>query len=141
MYDLENGYKINKYFYMDFNQKILKYKKYCIISDCEKNASFNYKDLKDPIYCNTHKLDGMVNVKKIDVDKYYCLLCNKYIPKDHYFFKEHINNFENNISIKFKDSIKKKFVDLIFDFHIIDKNVFYKDLHFKDYFKKLIDKN
>ena len=140
MSDLENGYKINRYFYMDSNQKILKYKKYCIISDCEKNAYFNYKDLKDPIYCNTHKLDGMTNVKKPDIDKCNCLLCNKYIPKDHYFSKEHMNNFENNISIKFKDSIKK-FVDLIFDFHIIDKNVFYKDLYFKDYFKELIIKN
>ena len=36
MTDLENVYKINKYFYMDANQKILKYKRYCIISDCEK---------------------------------------------------------------------------------------------------------
>ena len=91
-----------------------------------KNSSFNYKDLKDPIYCNDHKLDGMINVKKLDVDKYNCLLCNKYIPINHYFSKDHINNFENNISIKTKDSIKKKFVDLIFDFHIIDKNVFIK---------------
>ena len=73
----------------------------------------------------------MVNVKKSDVDKYICLLCDKYIPKDHYF----------SISVKTKDSIKKKFVDLIFDFHIIDKNVFCKDLYFKDYFKKLIVKN
>ena len=36
MSELENGYKINRYFYMDANQKILKYKRYCIISDCEK---------------------------------------------------------------------------------------------------------
>ena len=69
------------------------------------------------------------------------MLCNKYIPIDHYFSKEHIINFENNITIKTKDSIKKKFIDLIFDFHIIDKNVFYKDLYFKDYFKKMIIKN
>ena len=62
----------------------------------------------------------MINVKKSDVDKYNYLLCNKYIPRDHYFSKEHISNFENNISIKTKDSIKKKVVDLIFDFHIID---------------------
>ena len=41
MSDLENIYKINNYFYMH-NQKIFKYKKYCIISDCEKNSSFNY---------------------------------------------------------------------------------------------------
>ena len=33
---LENVYKINRYFYMDANQKILKHKRYCIISDCEK---------------------------------------------------------------------------------------------------------
>ena len=107
MSDLENGYKINRYFYMDSNQKILKYKKYCIISDCEKNASFNYQNEKNPIYCNNHKLKNMINVKKIDVDKYNCLLCNKYIPKDHYFSKEHIDNFENNITIKTRDSIKK----------------------------------
>ena len=49
----------------------------------------------------------MINVKTSGVDKYNCLLCNKYIPKDHYFSKDHINNFENNISIKTKDSIKK----------------------------------
>ena len=36
MSELENVYKINEYFYMDANQKILKYKRYCIISDCEK---------------------------------------------------------------------------------------------------------
>ena len=80
----------------------------------------------------------MVNVKKSDVDKYNCLLCNKYISKDHFFSKEHINNFKNNITIKTRDSIKKKFVDLIFDFHIIDRDVFYKDFYFKDYLKKLI---
>ena len=78
----------------------------------------------------------MINVKKSDVDKYNCLLCIKHILKDHYLSKEHIDNFENNISIKTKDSIKKEFVDLIFDFHIIDKIVFYKDLYFKDYLRK-----
>ena len=83
----------------------------------------------------------MVNVKRLDIDKYNCLLCDKYITIDHYFSKEQTNSFENDISIKTKDSIKKKFVDLIFDFHIIDKNVFYKDLYFKDYLKKLIIKN
>ena len=68
-------------------------------------------------------------------------MCDKFICKEHYFSKEYINNFENNISMKTKDSIKKKFINLIFDFHIIDKNVYYKDLYFKDYLKKLIIKN
>ena len=107
MRELENIYKLNKYFYMDSKQNILKYKKYGIISDCEKNSSFNYKNEKDPIYCNDYKLENMINVKKLDVDKYNCLLCNKYIPIDHYFSKDNINNFENNITIKTKDSIKK----------------------------------
>ena len=31
----------------------------------------------------------MINVKKSDIDKYNCLLCNKYIPKEHYFSEEH----------------------------------------------------
>ena len=49
----------------------------------------------------------MVNVKKSDVDKHNCLLRNKDIPKEHYFSKEHKNNFKNNISIKNRDSINK----------------------------------
>ena len=36
MGDLENVYKLNRYFYMDSNQNILKHKKYCIISNREK---------------------------------------------------------------------------------------------------------
>ena len=63
MSDLENINKLNRYFYMDSNQKISKYETYCVVYDCEKNASFNYKDLKDPIYCNENKLEGMINVK------------------------------------------------------------------------------
>ena len=63
MNNLENIYKLTRYFCMDSNQNILKYKKYCIISDCEKNVSFNYINEKNPIYCNTHKLGGMINVK------------------------------------------------------------------------------
>ena len=33
---MENVYKSNRYFYMDSKQNILKYEKYCIISDCKK---------------------------------------------------------------------------------------------------------
>ena len=33
MSNLENVYKINRFFYMDSKQKILKYKRYCIISN------------------------------------------------------------------------------------------------------------
>ena len=70
-----------------------------------------------------------------------CLLCDETVIKEHYFFEKHIGNFNKNITIKTKDSIKKKFVDIIFDFHIIDKDIFYKDLYFKDKVKSLILKN
>ena len=33
--------KLNDYFYMTPQEDILKYKKYCIINDCKKLASFN----------------------------------------------------------------------------------------------------
>ena len=69
---------------------------------------FNYKNEKDPICCYKHKLKNMINVKKLEVDKYVCLLCNKYISKDHFFSKEHIDKFKNNITINTRDSIKKK---------------------------------
>ena len=59
MSELEYGYKINRYFYMDANQKILKYKRYCIISDCEKISSFNYINEKNPLYCFKHKLKNI----------------------------------------------------------------------------------
>ena len=80
MTDLDKVYKLNKQFYMDSNQDILKYKKYCIIADCEKNSSFNYKDQKDPIYCNNHKLDNMINVKnKTLINTIACYVINIFL--------------------------------------------------------------
>ena len=62
----------------------------------------------------------------------------KKLSKLHNFSKEHIDKFNNNINISTKTSIKNRFVDLIYDFHIIDKDVFYGDLYFKDKVKNMI---
>ena len=70
-----------------------------------------------------------------------CLLCNETVNKQHYFSKKHIDNFDKNVTITTKNSIKKKFIDIIFNFHIIEKDVFYKDVYFKDKVKTLILKN
>ena len=137
--------------------EILKYKKYCIINNCKKLSSYNYSGKKELLYCNDHKLDKMINVRKgysfyekhnisylkfcKNCEQMDCLLCNETVNKSHYFSKKHIDNFNKNITIKTRSSIKKKFIDLIFDFHIIDKDVFYKDLYFKDKVKSLILKN
>ena len=149
--------KLNQYFYMTPEGDILKYKKYCIINDCKKLSSYNYSGKKELLYCNDHKLDKMVNIKKgyLFCDKHNisylkfckeceqmdCLLCDETVNKNHYFSKKHIDNFDKNITIKTRTSIKKKFIDIIFDFHIIDKDVFYKDLYFKDKVKSLILKH
>ena len=133
---------------------VLKYKKYCIINNCKKIASFNYSGKKEFLYCNEHKLDEMVNVKKgylyCDIHKIsylnfckqcdiiFCNLCEIETNKQHFFSKKHIDTFENNITIKTKTSIKKKFIDIIFDFNLIDKDLFYGDIYFKDRVKKLI---
>ena len=149
--------KLNKYFYITPEEDVLKYKKYCIINDCKKLSSYNYANKKEFIYCNEHKLDKIINIRKgyllceehnipylkfcKKCEQIDCLLCNETVNKDHYFSKKHIDNFDKNITIKTRTSIKKKFVDIIFDFHIIDKAVFYKDLYFKDKVKSLILKD
>ena len=149
--------KLNEYFYMTPGGDIVKYKKYCIINNCKKLSSYNYSEKKEILYCNDHKLDKMVNVRKgykycdkHDIsylkyckgcEKFNCLLCGETVNKEHYFSKKHIDKVNNNITIKTRTSIKKKFIDIIIDFHIIDKDVFYKDLYFKDKVKSLILKH
>ena len=146
--------KLNQYFYMTPEGEILKYKKYCIINNCKKLSSYNYSGKKEILYCNEHKLDKMVNIKKgysfcdehnisylkfcKNCEQMDCLLCDETVNKNHYFSKKHIDNFNKNITIKTRTSIKKKFIDITIDFHIIDKDVFYKDLYFKDKVKSLI---
>ena len=76
-----------------------------------------------------------------ECEKFDCLLCKEIVNKEHYFSKKHIDKFNNNVSIKIRTSIKKKFIDIIIDFHIIAKDVFYKDLYFKDKLKSLILKH
>ena len=138
---------------------VLKYKKYCIINDCKKLASFNYHNKKEFLYCSKHRLDKMINIRRgyilcekhnisyskdsfcKECEKLHCLLCNQDVNNQHYFSKKHIDNFDKNITITTKNCIKKKFIDIIFDFHIIDKDTFYKDLYFKDKVKSLILKN
>ena len=149
--------KLNQCFYMTPEGDILKYKKYCIINDCKKLSSFNYHDRKGFLYCNDHKLDKMINIRKgyllceqhnisylkfcKQCEQMDCLLCNETVNKEHYFSKQHIDNFDKNITITTKNSIKKKFIDIICNFHVIDKDVFYKDSYFKDKVKTLILKN
>ena len=89
--------KLNQYFYMTPEGDVLKYKKHCIINDYKKLASFNYHNKKEFLYCNEHKLDNMINIRKGHIlceernisyskdsfckecEKLHCLLCNQEI--------------------------------------------------------------
>ena len=145
--------KINEYFYMTLEGNILKYKKYYFINDCKKLASFSYHNEKIFLYCDEHKFPKMINIRKgyvlckehnISYSKDSCckecekmtfLLCNQTVHKENYFSQKHTDNFDKNITITIKNCIKEKFIDIIFNFHIINKDVFYKDLYFKDIFR------
>ena len=94
---------------------------------------------KGYLLCEEHDISYLKFCKQCD--QMDCLLCNETVDKEHYFSKKHIDNFDKNVTITTKNSIKKKFIDIIFNFHIIDKDVFYKDLYFKDKVKTLILKN
>ena len=114
----EKVQKLNQFFYMNSNGEILKCKKYCIIHNCKKIASFNYSGEKEFLYCNDHKSETMVNIKKgysyCDIHKIsylnfckqcdiiVCDLCKIETNRSHFFSKDHIDNFEKNITIKTK---------------------------------------
>ena len=91
--------------------------------------------------CEEHNISYSKDSFCKECEKLHCLLYNQTVNKQHNFSKKHIDNFHKNITITTKNCIKKKFIDIIFDFHIIDKDTFYKDLYFKEKVKSLILKN
>ena len=56
--------KINKYFFRKTPEgPIFKYSQYCRRKNCKTESSYNYQNLK-PKYCNKHKKENMVNIKR-----------------------------------------------------------------------------
>jgi hypothetical protein len=39
------------------------YEKYCQYEECNKSASFNFRDTREPIFCSEHKKPKMINVR------------------------------------------------------------------------------
>ena len=129
--------KIDKYFYRSPEGIILKYSQYCIEKNCKTLASYNYEKLK-PIYCNKHKLDEMVNVKRghklcQDCKKSYKNKCNT--PSCKYTIK----NYENS-SKYMKLKIIKYLKDNFIEFYmcricgqIVDKNHFDTEKHIEKF--------
>ena len=96
---------------------------------------------KGHILCKEHNISySKVSCCK-ECEKLHCLLCNQTVNKSHYFSKKHADNFDKNITITTKNCVKKKFIDIILNSYIIDKDIFCKDFYFKDKVKTLILKN
>ena len=80
--------KIDKYFYRSPEGDILKYSHYCINKNCKIESSYNFENLK-PHYCNKHKLEKMVNVKR---NHKLCTDCEKgFLKKCKYTIKNYKN--------------------------------------------------
>ena len=81
---------------------------------------------KGHILCEKHNISYSKDSFCKECEKITCLLCNQAVNKSHYFSKKHVYNSDKNITITTRNSIKKKFIDIIFNFHVIDKDVFIK---------------
>ena len=55
--------KIDKFYFRDHTGRIRKYLQFCRRKVCKTESSYNYQNLK-PKYCNKHKKENMVNVKR-----------------------------------------------------------------------------
>ena len=129
--------KIDKYFYRDPNGNILKYSHYCVEKNCKTESSYNYENLK-PIYCNKHKLEKMVNVKRNhklcqECDNGYKIKCNA--PKCKYT----IQNYKNGTRYM-KQKIMKYLKENNIEFYmcricseIVDKNHFETEEHIEKF--------
>ena len=56
--------KIDKYFFRDPEGRIKKYSQFCMRKNCKLESSYNFQNIKKPKYCNKHKKENMVNVKR-----------------------------------------------------------------------------
>ena len=57
--------RFNKYFFRKTPEgPLIKYSQYCMRKNCKTESSYNYQNIKKPKYCNKHKKEDMVNVKR-----------------------------------------------------------------------------
>ena len=56
--------KIDKYYFKNAKGRICKYSQFCMRKGCQKENSYNFETSKKPRYCNKHKKENMVNIKK-----------------------------------------------------------------------------
>ena len=129
--------RIDKFFYRDPEGTIIKYSQYCIEKNCKTLASYNYENLK-PTFCNNHKLEKMVNVKRghklcQDCEKGYLKKCNT--PKCKYTIKNY-KNATKYMKLKIIKYLKKNNIEFYMCricSEIVDKEHFDTEEHIEKF--------
>jgi hypothetical protein len=101
----------------------------CIYPECKIRPNFNYENEKKPIYCSTHKLDGMINIVDktcinnwcytIVQNKYegYCLFCFVHI-----FPNKHVSRNYKTKEYAVVEFVKNQYPELTWNFDKIIEN-------------------
>ena len=129
--------RIDKFFYRNPEGTILKYSQYCIEKNCKTLASYNYENLKAK-FCNNHKLEKMVNVKRghklcQDCEKGYLKECNT--PKCKYTIKNY-KNATKYMKLKIIKYLKKNNIEFYMCricSEIVDKEHFDTEEHIEKF--------
>ena len=129
--------KIDKYYFKNPEGRICKYKQFCIRKNCKTESSYNYQNLK-PKYCNKHKKENMVNVKR---GHKLCKICKssyktKCISKQCKYTIEKYpiqSAYMKLKTIKYLKEIKKEFYLCRLCGIIVNKDHFFTDEHIKKF--------
>ena len=65
----------------------------------------------------------------------------RHVKKEHFKLKLHIDSFNKKVSVKIKNSIEGKFIDIIFDFKKLQNIYIYEDLYLKKIMKEKVNEN
>ena len=147
-YDKSSKYMKNKIYNKFENDLTEKIKRKFTNHDHKTILQNILNNSKNEKYIKFKKIRYEREKKRKNKDKkenkiYKCKICsdNLSVSIDHFNSKEHIDNFNNNIKLTIKKSIKEKFIDIIFKFKITNEGAFLNDLHFKKIAKQEINKN
>ena len=90
---------------------------------------------------NSNEARYICSVCKLEDDLSLHWTEQQYVKRGRFKLKLHIDNFNENISVKVNKSIEGKFIDIIFDFKKLLNMSIYEDLHLKKIMKKKVNEN
>ena len=130
--------KINKYFFRKTPEgQIFKYSQYCRRKNCETESSYNYQNLK-PKYCNKHKKENMVNVKRghklcLNCKSSYKTKCTSNQCKYTIEKYKNMSKYMKEKTIKYLKETKQEFYLCRICGQIVSRSHFYSEEHINQF--------